>query len=199
MVEPKMSRIKRSLVSQIKDQQEFEKQQNELKRKHRIEEKNVIVVEKSNMTKFLIRTIGNVVRISTTILILLLASIGLTTLLYPQIRNELLIIINQIINQLVSFFQRKQCNKKEATAIASFQNFKLQLYLTINKNSNFYKIKLLPNTTYYTLLMYYYDAFRYHVSIWEVICTKFIYTTYLLYGCHLIVSIILEENSVKNR
>lgn len=99
-----MSRIKRSLVSQIKDQQEFEKQQNELKRKHRIEEKNVIVVEKSNMTKFLIRTIENVVRISTTILILLLASIGLTTLLYPQIRNELLIIINQIINQLVSFF-----------------------------------------------------------------------------------------------
>lgn len=99
-----MSRIKRSLVSQIKEQQEFEKQQNELKRKHRIEEKNVIVVEKSNMTKFLIRTIGNVVRISATILILVLASIGLTTLLYPQIRSELLIILRQIINQLVSFF-----------------------------------------------------------------------------------------------
>lgn len=80
-----MSRIKRSLVSQIKEQQEFEKQQKELKRKHRIDEKNVIVVEKSNMTKFLIRTIGNVVRISATILILILASIGLTTLLYPQI------------------------------------------------------------------------------------------------------------------
>lgn len=76
-----MSRIKRSLVSQIKEQQEFEKQQKELKRKHRIDEKNVIVVEKSNMTKFLIRTIGNVVRISATILILILASIGLTTLL----------------------------------------------------------------------------------------------------------------------
>ena len=45
-----MSRIKRSLVSQIKEQQEFEKQQKELKRKHRIDEKNVIVVEKSNMT-----------------------------------------------------------------------------------------------------------------------------------------------------
>ncbi len=99
-----MSRIKRSLVSQIKEQQEFEKQQKELKRKHRIDEKNVIVVEKSNMTKFLIRTIGNVVRISATILILILASIGLTTLLYPQIRNELLIILHQIIEQLVSFF-----------------------------------------------------------------------------------------------
>lgn len=99
-----MSRIKRSLVSQIKEQQEFEKQQKELKRKHRIDEKNVIVVEKSNMTKFLIRTIGNVVRISATILILILASIGLTTLLYPQIRNELLIIFHQIIEQLVSFF-----------------------------------------------------------------------------------------------
>lgn len=99
-----MSRIKRSLVSQIKEQQEFEKQQKELKRKHRIDEKNVIVVEKSNMTKFLIRTIGNVVRISATILILILASIGLTTLLYPQIRNELLIILHQIIEQIVSFF-----------------------------------------------------------------------------------------------
>ena len=99
-----MSRIKRSLVSQIKEQQEFEKQQNELKRKHKIEEKNIIVVEKSNMTKFLIRTIGNIVRISATILILVFASIGLTTLLYPQIRNELLIILRQIINQLVSFF-----------------------------------------------------------------------------------------------
>lgn len=91
-------------MSQIKEQQEFEKQQKELKRKHRIDEKNVIVVEKSNMTKFLIRTIGNVVRISATILILVLASIGLTTLLYPQIRNELLIILHQIIEQLVSFF-----------------------------------------------------------------------------------------------
>lgn len=91
-------------MSQIKEQQEFEKQQKELKRKHRIDEKNVIVVEKSNMTKFLIRTIGNVVRISATILILILASIGLTTLLYPQIRNELLIILHQIIEQLVSFF-----------------------------------------------------------------------------------------------
>ena len=91
-------------MSQIKEQQEFEKQQKELKRKHRIDEKNVIVVEKSNMTKFLIRTIGNVVRISATILILILASIGLTTLLYPQIRNVLLIILHQIIEQLVSFF-----------------------------------------------------------------------------------------------
>lgn len=99
-----MSRIKRSLVSQIKEQQEFEKQQNELKRKHGIEGENVIVVEKSNMTKFLVRTIGNVIRIFATIIILILASVGLTTLLYPQIRNELLIILRQIIEQLVSFF-----------------------------------------------------------------------------------------------
>lgn len=99
-----MSRIKRSLVSQIKEQQEFEKQQNELKRKHGIEENNIIVVEKSNMMKFLIRTIGNVIRISATIIILFLASIGLTTLLYPKIRSEFLIIVHQIINQIFSFF-----------------------------------------------------------------------------------------------
>lgn len=99
-----MSRIKRSLVSQIKEQQEFEKQQNELKRKHGIEEKNVIVVEKSNMMKFLIRTIGNVIRISATIIILILASVGLTTLLYPHIRNEFFTILYQIMNQIISFF-----------------------------------------------------------------------------------------------
>lgn len=99
-----MSRIKKSLVSQIKEKQEFDKQQNELKRKHGIEEKNVIVVEKSNMTKFLIRTIGNLIRISATIIILILASVGLTTLLYPHIRNEFLTILYQIMNQMISFF-----------------------------------------------------------------------------------------------
>ena len=160
-----MSRIKKSLVSQIKEKQEFDKQQNELKRKHGIEEKNVIVVEKSNMTKFLIRTIGNLIRISATIIILILASVGLTTLLYPHIRNEFLTILYQIMNQMISFFQQEFCNssscgefsdayntlrviytwwfnqhnKKEATAIAPFHNFKLQLYLTINKNSIFIK------------------------------------------------------------
>ena len=59
-----------------------------------------MIVEKNNMIKFFIRVIGGVIRIAATIIILLLAAIGLLTLLYPEIRVELVAVLQDIYNQI---------------------------------------------------------------------------------------------------
>lgn len=64
------------------------------KEKHGIEEENVIVVEKTNMIKFFIQTVIATIKVVATISILVLAAIGLLTVVYPELRNpfvELLI------------------------------------------------------------------------------------------------------------
>ena len=63
--------------------------QAQLREKYDIEEK-VIVKETSNMTKFLIRTCGWVIRTIATILLWCLAAIGIITLIYPENRKILI-------------------------------------------------------------------------------------------------------------
>lgn len=61
-------------------------QQGKLREKYGIEEK-VVVKETGNMVKFLVRSAAGLIRIASLILLLLLAAAGLTTMLYPQLRQ----------------------------------------------------------------------------------------------------------------
>lgn len=56
--------------------------------KYKLEE-DVVVVEKSNTIKFLVKMIAVLIKIVVTITIFLLAVIGLTALVYPDTRHEL--------------------------------------------------------------------------------------------------------------
>lgn len=99
-----MSKYKKSLVSKIQEQKVEEKKQIELKSKHGIEaDANVVVVEKSNMVKFFISAGATVVRSAAQIIILVLAVIGLMTLIYPNIRIPFWELLDSLKEEVISF------------------------------------------------------------------------------------------------
>ena len=98
------NKFKTSLVSQVKAQEATVQEQKSLHEKHNIEDENIIVVEKSNMTKFLISTIGGVIRTLSTIILLILAIIGLTAIIYPEPRADLIDIMFDLVDQIKHLF-----------------------------------------------------------------------------------------------
>lgn len=79
----------------IKEQQKQEK----LREKYGIEEK-VIVKETSNMGKFLIKTGAIAIRVIASIVIVILAAIGLIALAYPEIRSEVIDVVSNAFANL---------------------------------------------------------------------------------------------------
>lgn len=93
-----MGKYKKELVSKIVEEQKFQKKQSKLKEKYGLSD-NVVIIEKDNMIKFLFRLVESTIQKMATIILLILAIIGLFTLLYPEIRNAFLEIVNQILQQ----------------------------------------------------------------------------------------------------
>lgn len=64
---------------------------------------DVIVVEKSNMAKFLIRTCGAVIRTMAALGVTGLAFTGLAALVFPGPRMEMVLVFQEVIRQLKVF------------------------------------------------------------------------------------------------
>lgn len=93
------------LVSKLKSEQEFDKNQIRLKNQYGIsQDKRVVIVEKSNTFKFTIKTLANTIHVIATALLLFLALVGLSALLYPDSRDILWNIAEDVIKQLDDFF-----------------------------------------------------------------------------------------------
>lgn len=88
--------MKKQFLVAYEDQQEKEKQQQKLHLKHKIEDENVVVVEKSNLISFSVKSIVAIVHMAAGIAILILAAIGLLCLVYPDTRKEFIEIMNQV-------------------------------------------------------------------------------------------------------
>lgn len=71
--------------------------QEELRKKYKVHDKNIKVVEKNNMVKFLIRTFFLLIKILSSILLVTLASIGATAIYYESTREELIKIFYALI------------------------------------------------------------------------------------------------------
>lgn len=84
------------LEKQAIQELEFEKGQDKLKNKYGID-KDVVVVEKSNI----LRILGDMIRITAKILILLFASIGVISLIYPNPRKEVIDIITYSLSEII--------------------------------------------------------------------------------------------------
>lgn len=93
-----------NIAARIKEEEAFKNDQKRLKEKHKIDQDNIVVVEKANIYKFTIKTFIGLVRLLATIIILALAVIGLATLVYPEIRNEFLIILQDVLLQIKNSF-----------------------------------------------------------------------------------------------
>lgn len=93
-----------NIAARIKEEEAFKNDQKRLKEKHKFDQDNIVVVEKSNIYKFTIKTFIGLVRLLASIIILTLAVIGLATLVYPEIRNEFLIILQDVLLQIKNSF-----------------------------------------------------------------------------------------------
>lgn len=99
-----MSKFKKKLVQDIKQEKEDAIKQESLRKQHGIQDKDIIIVEKNNIVKFTVQQIIAFIKFIATILILALACIGVLSLIYPNIRNELFTIFMQYYISLKFYF-----------------------------------------------------------------------------------------------
>ena len=98
-----MAKFKTGLVKEYKEKQAFQQGQEKLKEQHNITDEKVIVVEKSNMAKFTVKTLAALVKLLASAVLLCLAVTGLTALVYPSTRAALLILAQNILEQVLTF------------------------------------------------------------------------------------------------
>ena len=94
------------LITGKKEKIAFEEGQKRIKRKHHIDNENVVVVEKTNTIKFLVKAAGNTVHVIAAVILIGLAIVGLAALLYPEPRSELFTILSETIKQIRDFLGR---------------------------------------------------------------------------------------------
>lgn len=99
-----MARFKTGLVKEYKEKQAFHQDQEKLKEQHNITDEKVIVVEKSNMAKFTVKTFAALVKLLASAVLLCLAVVGLAALIYPSTRADLLVIAQDLLKQIFTFF-----------------------------------------------------------------------------------------------
>lgn len=97
-----MAKYKRKLVADIEKQKTEEKIQSDLKDKYNIPDPDVVVVEKSNMIKFLIHLLTSLLRLLCVLAVFCLAVCGLLALVYPEPRTALIQVFSSILKQLFS-------------------------------------------------------------------------------------------------
>jgi len=93
------SKFKKGLVNDIRAELIYENKQEDLKEKYNIKgdaAKDVVVVEKDHLAVDFLKTFLNVV-------IYILACIGLTTVIYPGLRAELISMFSSVLSQIQSF------------------------------------------------------------------------------------------------
>lgn len=89
-------------AEKIEAQQSFVAQQKQLHEKYKDPElKDVVIKEKNNTFKFTVKMMRDLFKTICSIALVILAAIGMLSLLYPQTRIELLAILENIWNDVL--------------------------------------------------------------------------------------------------
>jgi hypothetical protein len=99
-----MPEINDMLMKKVKADKAHQEEQEELRKRHKIKNKNVVVVEKSSNLKFLIYTLRGIIIAALLITIAVLLFIAITALFYPEPKHGLQIVYLRGIEELRSYF-----------------------------------------------------------------------------------------------
>lgn len=94
---------KKKLVKDIEEKKKDEEEQKELHEKYKEPDETVRIIEKSGAGKLTVQVISRVIQVTATIIILILAAIGLMALIVPETREGLITVKDQLIMQLHQF------------------------------------------------------------------------------------------------
>lgn len=99
-----MAKFNNVLVKKVKEDLAYEEDQRYLKKKHKIKNKNVVVVEKSSNLKFLIYTLRGIIIAALLLIIAVLLFVAITALCYPEPRHGLQTVYIKGIEELMVYF-----------------------------------------------------------------------------------------------
>lgn len=88
-------KFKKGFISEYEETIAEKKRQEDLRKRYKIEKENVVVVEKNNVIKTIALLTGRLVRITASVLIAILAGIGLIAIFYETPRNEILRMLSE--------------------------------------------------------------------------------------------------------
>lgn len=94
-----MSRFDKYMKA-AKEQKAFEKEQEILHTKYDEIEEDKVIVETTNSYKFTVNFLKNFMKTLSAGILIILASIGLLTILYPNIRMEFFNVADEILRQI---------------------------------------------------------------------------------------------------
>lgn len=97
------NKFSRGLVKEYKAEREEAARQKKLRKEYNIADENIKVVEKKTTFKFIVNLLISFVKLLASILLLVLAAVGLICLLYPKPRDEFLIILDEILKSAKGF------------------------------------------------------------------------------------------------
>lgn len=101
-----MGKYSKGLVNDIKKEQEEAAKQAELRRRYNVEEEeNVIIKEKTNTFKFIVRLLISGIQLVVRIFIVLMAALGCIAIIYPEVRAPLLVVLGHIIQELTNLLR----------------------------------------------------------------------------------------------
>lgn len=95
----KAGKFRKGFAAAAREELEREAEQKRLHDKHKIKDEHIVVVEKDNTFKFTLRILEQLTRLTATITVLVLAAIGIISLLYPEVRKELIDVLQVIMEQ----------------------------------------------------------------------------------------------------
>lgn len=94
-----MGKFKKSFVSAAREELEKEAEQKRLHGKHREIDEKMVIVEKDNTFQFTLRMLERVIRFAALTVLLVFTTIGILSLVYPEVRKELLEVFWSILQQ----------------------------------------------------------------------------------------------------
>lgn len=97
----KKGKFRKAMVGQVRQEEQEHREQEKLRDRYHVEQEDVLIVEKSNMVKFMARTAGALVKILAGLAAFLLAVVGLAALVYPGSRNALYEQAQQVWRELL--------------------------------------------------------------------------------------------------
>lgn len=90
----------KKFIEAYEEDEAFQKKQNHLHKKHMIEDENIVVVEKNNIIKFSLTSMVGLIRFVASVVLVILASIGLLCIIFDETRMPLINLLNDIVTQI---------------------------------------------------------------------------------------------------
>lgn len=87
---------------QIQEERDFAEEQEKLKERHNIKDENVVVVEKKTTIQFVVTILIATLKTAAVVCILILATLGLLAMIYPNPRLEMITVLQTILSDACS-------------------------------------------------------------------------------------------------